>query len=322
MTHSRAGCATPTRAMYPQPSMQASRFPARVASLATFALSLFVAANASAFCRSTTCQGDCPLDENGCPSTGIPLIWNRPCVGFSLQQSGTQMLDISDVRVTVATSFGAWAGLDCSGMPASITFSELADVSCDKAEYNQGGKNVNVIIFRDDSWTYQGIDGTLAKTSVTFDVNTGEIFDADIEVNSAYNDLTVGDSGVQYDLQSILTHEVGHFIGIAHTLDPNATMFASYTPGTFSIRTLSPDDTMAACTVYPPTRQAGTCDTTPIGGFGETCNDPTSSGCTIAQGHDDDASHASSNASLVFCALSACAITWSRRKRKFAKVRI
>ena len=54
---------------------------------------------------------------------------------------------------------------------------------------------------------YRGIDGTLAKTSVTYNDTTGEIYDADIEVNSAYNEITITDdpAAIEYDLQAILT---------------------------------------------------------------------------------------------------------------------
>ncbi|MEO7091606.1 MAG: matrixin family metalloprotease, partial [Polyangiales bacterium] len=153
---------------------------------------------------------------------------------------------------------------------SSLTFSALPDVACKRSEYKSDGTNVNVVLFRDDEWTYRGIDGTLAKTTVTFDAKTGEILDADIEINAAFNNLTVRDATISYDLQSIMTHEIGHMIGFAHSPDPTATMFSSYDPGTIGIRTLSRDDVAALCDVYPPGRVA-VCDPTPRGGLGDTC---------------------------------------------------
>jgi hypothetical protein len=261
----------------------------RVRDSAFFALGLvvglgFASREASAFCRSTTCSGDCPTDDNGCPSTGQPLFWPTSCVGFSLQKNGTQSLDFADVRLAIQQSFQAWSEVPCpdkSGSAATMTFSELDDVSCRTSEYNAKGQNVNVILFKDDDWTYHGIDGTLAKTSVTYDVHTGEIFDADIEVNAAENNLTVSDTQVGYDLRAIVTHEAGHFIGVAHSPDPDATMFATYTPGSISQRKLSADDLAAVCAIYPPDR-IGACDPTPRGGFSGTCDHATTTGCAIA----------------------------------------
>jgi hypothetical protein len=251
------------------------------------ALLLASAAPASAFCRSTTCKGDCPRDENGCPATGLKLFWASSCVSYSLQKDGTQSLDINDVRVVVQKSFQAWAALDCGNrQQGTITFSELEDVECKKTEYNTDGPNVNVVFFQDNDWTYTGIDGTLAKTIVTFDDRTGEIYDADIDINAAENNLTVTDSKVGYDLQSIVTHEAGHFIGMAHSPYADATMYASYTPGTIQSRTLNPDDMAGACTIYPPNRGAD-CNLTPRGGLGTTCDSADSSskrGCRAAGG--------------------------------------
>jgi hypothetical protein len=85
--------------------------------------------------------------------------------------------------------------------------------------------------------------------------------------------ITDDPAKVQYDLQSILTHEVGHFIGIAHSPDPGAVMFASYAPGSTAQRELHPDDIEAVCAIYPSTSEAP-CNTEPRGGFGPRCDDP------------------------------------------------
>jgi len=249
-------------------------------------LATLLARDASAFCRSTTCRGDCPTDDNGCVTSGKPLYWAGGCVGYSLQKNGTQNLPFDEVRVAIQKSFFEWTERDCgTGKRSSLTFSELVDVECKRSEYKSDGANVNVILFKDDDWTYRGIDGTLAKTTVTFDANTGEILDADIEVNAAFNSLTVRDTSVSYDLRSIMTHEIGHMIGFAHSPSPSATMFASYDPGTIELRTIESDDVAALCAVYPPDRGAK-CDPTPRGGLSNTCPVPEakSSGCDLGHG--------------------------------------
>jgi len=124
----------------------------------------------------------------------MPLFWPTSCVGFSLQKNGTQSIDLDDTRIAVQKSFEAWSEVPCpdvGGKFSTMTFSELGDVDCHKSQYNTDGSNVNVVLFQDNDWTYKGIDGTLAKTAVTYDDRTGEIFDADIEVNAAFNNLNL-----------------------------------------------------------------------------------------------------------------------------------
>lgn len=248
------------------------------------ALALALASSdASAFCRSTTCRGEkCVTDADGCPTVGAKLAWPTSCVSFSLQKNGTEKLDFQRMNAAVTKAFQHWAEMPCpGGGSAAITFMPTEDVSCKKQQYNSTGPNVNVVFFEDEYFPYRGIDGTLAKTSVTYNDDTGEIYDADIVVNSANNHLTDVDppKQVDYDLEAIMTHEVGHFIGIAHSPDPDAVMSASYSTGSTSQRTLTPDDVGALCAIYPPGRKAS-CKSEPRGGFAASCDDAKSgSGC-------------------------------------------
>jgi hypothetical protein len=247
------------------------------------------AGDASAYCRSTTCRATaakvCASDENSCPTDGAKLFWPTSCVSYAMNELGTQDLDPVDTRDVIRKCFKAWTEVPCAaGGNASMTFEERPPVACKKSEYNKDGPNVNVILFQDDDWNYRGIDGTLAKTSVTYNDQTGEIYDADIEVNAANNTVTITDDPrkIEYDLQAILTHEVGHFIGIAHSPDPSAVMYASYPPGSISQRVLTADDVGAVCEIYPP-KSGVVCNSTPRGGFSATCaSPPSSSGCSVA----------------------------------------
>jgi hypothetical protein len=272
-----------------------STSPRRLAPLAAsaFAALTFLAASASdasAFCRSTTCRSTakepCPTDDEGCVTSGSKLFWTTSCISFATNKLGTQDYDPADTRAIIRKAFLAWSDVECpDGRTASLTFQEREPVSCKRSEYNKTGPNVNVVLFQDNDWKYRGIDGTLAKTSVTYNEQTGEIYDADIEVNAAFNTVTITDEpgSVQYDLQAIMTHEVGHFIGIAHSADPGAVMYASYAPGSTSQRDLADDDVDAVCSVYPP-ESGVVCDVEPRGGFSGTCPEPedTSGLCSVA----------------------------------------
>lgn len=255
----------------------------------TLAASLALGAQASAFCRSTTCDSrktDCPRDDEGCKLTGSPLAWRSACPGLSLHPAGTRNIDAADVERVLSASMGAWSALSCDAGAANFAWSRLASSSCGVG-YRRTLPNANVILFRDDAWPHQGAENTLGFTTVTYDVESGEILDSDTEINTAQNPITTADVGVKYDLESILTHELGHALGLAHSADPNATMYATYDQGTVALRTLSPDDVDAVCAAYPPTR-GGACATSPSNGFSADCSEsePSSDGggCAVASG--------------------------------------
>lgn len=55
----------------------------------------------------------------------------------------------------------------------------------------------------------------------------------------------------QIDLRSVLTHELGHALGLAHSRNRHAVMRAGILPGTAPHHTLHPDDVNAVCALYP-----------------------------------------------------------------------
>ena len=241
--------------------------------LALVAASVVVggALDAQAYCRSTTCSGNCARDGDGCKTEGAFLTWASSCVGFSVQSDGSEHIDLDVLRDVFTRSFVAWSDIECApGEYASMAFSPYPDAACHKAEYNEDGPNANILMIQDYRWDYTSADNTLAKTTVTYDADSGDIFDADIEFNHAYNAFSTSDSEVVYDLQSIVTHEIGHFIGLDHTLDVVATMNAGYQKGTTELRSLEYDDIDAVCATYPPLRLS-ICAPEPKGGFASEC---------------------------------------------------
>src|SRR5262249_40502589 len=69
---------------------------------------------------------------------------------------------------------------------------------------------------------------------------------------------------------SIVTHESGHFLGLAHSHDQTATMWPVYNEHTTNLRNISPDDVAGICAIYPP-GSIETCDPTPRHGFSTEC---------------------------------------------------
>jgi hypothetical protein len=156
----------------------------------------------------------------------------------------------------------------------------------DNVKASQG--NANIVIFRDTDWNHPDeLDGTLALTTVTFSEDDGAIYDADMEINGALPlTTTTPPSQRGYDLQSIMTHEAGHFLGLAHSADPHATMYLSVGAGNDDKRKPSPDDIAGICSAYPPSRNLPACDPEPRHGFMSACGadpQPAAAGCDTQQ---------------------------------------
>lgn len=247
-------------------------------------------AAAHAFCRTRTVPvvADFQPSPDKCWDQGVPLFWRNSCVSYSINRAASRQVALEDAANHISRAFTKWTGSSCpteggGASRVSIDVRDLGPVDCGEVSYNQNGGNQNVIIFRDDEWPHHDSSNTLALTTVTFNPDTGEIYDADMEINTHDQKVTVNDPVPPdgYDFASIVTHETGHFLGLAHSGDIRATMYANYQPGTTAMRNLTSDDVAGICSIYLPdgTRtvldgkvtQGPSCDPTPRRGFTGEC---------------------------------------------------
>jgi hypothetical protein len=270
------------------------------------------------YCRTLSCSvpGFDPSEDGECAPpdlavlcgqqtppvvTPVPLWWRNACVGYDIQQDASIQVPYATAAQVAAQSFSKWTETLCpvasSWGRVSIDVRDLGPVSCDKVQYNMNQGNQHLIVFRDNGATDFDTNNTLGLTTVTFDPTTGEIYDADMEINSSVT-LAVSDPVPPdgYDFQSIVTHEAGHFLGLAHSVETTATMYAQYVPGSTSKRILSADDMAGICAIYAPggTRsvdpsvdasgsvEEDACDPTPRHGFQSECAQPESASCSAS----------------------------------------
>jgi hypothetical protein len=99
--------------------------------------------------------------------------------------------------------------------------------------------------------------GTLGSTEFVADPKTGVIRSAVIEINECDFEFLGPDEVTdgKFDLQSVIAHELGHALGLAHSTDPTAIMFTS----TGNARQLRPglDDRAGLAELFqlpPPSR--------------------------------------------------------------------
>jgi MYXO-CTERM domain-containing protein len=229
-------------------------------------------ADAKAFCRTTTSQVPSGYDPavSGCWPQGTPLAWPMSQVPYGVASAASRQVSLADATRIAHLAFGAWKNANCSGHAPNIealddgpiaAVPEAGDCTisgrCDPAAHD-------VIVFDDDKWPYNDSANSLALTTVTYGVDDGRIFEAHTEVNSAEHQLTTQEpppaNSSAYDLQAILTHEAGHFLGLAHATETTSIMYAFYQPGGIA---LTADDINGICTIHPPSKpSSGGCSST------------------------------------------------------------
>jgi hypothetical protein len=234
---------------------------------------------AAAFCRTTTVHEKLGYDpvSDGCWYKGTPLSWPAgQNISYSLSSAASSQVSLADATVIAHRAFYAWNSTICPGGIVDIAASDKGPVSPDAAANDCGlvmcdptvHDSQHVIVFDDQNWPHDDPNNTLALTTVTYGVDSGEIYDADIEINSAEHTLSAQEPppADAFDLQAILTHEAGHFFGMAHATDTQPIMYAQYKPGAI---TLTQDDIDGICTIYPPQNKTGcACDTAGVGADG------------------------------------------------------
>jgi hypothetical protein len=258
------------------------------------------AASVYGFCHDTTCEitptpAGCKgsFDTNGCSDEGLSLHWGTPCFSFSVHEGGSSRCGIRGdaLEGCVRSAFDAWSAVTCDdGGSPNFFVATYPQVTCQDVGFRGDGPNQNLWIFRDDRWEHEILaDGAIALTTLSVDLGTGEIYDADVELNSKENDFTLGDDNVQTDLSSIVLHEAGHVLGIGHSPWSTSTMAGSYLKGTTDTRTLKADDIDAICAILPPRELPSRCDPEPRQGFSAQCDASYGGCCSMARGRTNSA---------------------------------
>lgn len=186
-------------------------------------------------------------------TAGVSGVWAPGALPVQFHVALPRSRDVgADEDAELDVALRAWPGVGCTSWRAAIGPPTSAPPADD---------GVNAIYFHDTVWPADLPAGVVATTVVHVD-NQGRYHDVDIHLNgAAYTFSFDGRAGTR-DLRSILTHELGHALGLGHSADTRATMYATNAGGV-AWRSLEKDDQDGVCSLYPGVGATAGCDASP-----------------------------------------------------------
>ncbi len=179
---------------------------------------------------------------------GIPVAqWptNKLPVTFTFQLNDPKGLGASAFpEFDVARR--AWSRPSCTAWRVSLA---------PRANVTGADDGINAVIWHDDAWPAELVTEKLGQVVLSTDAD-GNLEDADIHMNGADYTWSMGGSGDTIDARGVYEHELGHALGLGHTSDVTATMYAA-DPGGENWRSLEQDDFDGVCALYPGTGDSG-----------------------------------------------------------------
>lgn len=202
-----------------------------------------------------------------CSATAAPsgYRWRKGAVLISISSSITSnaanIAAGADASAAIDRSVAAWQQV------AAVTIRRVATTEENVSPPGVQGDGISLITIAATPENLalfpKGLDDATARTRVFYD-GRGSITEADVVLNPYLQFSTDGTFGT-FDLESTITHELGHVLGLGHSPVLGATMNASqgrngtFNLPAFSARTLAADDIAAIRSLYGPAENGDEC---------------------------------------------------------------
>lgn len=163
---------------------------------------------------------------------------NTP-VPWSMHPSGSADVSFDAAQGAIKKAFDAWTAVSCS----TISFNYTGT--------NSYQPSVGIWIRFQTGYWDPSVDGAAAYSTTTEYGSGNTIKKNEIVFNDAELDWSanpVGPYSTLQDIQGVVTHEIGHSIGLDHSKIREATMF--FSGGSSELASLDADDQRGACYLY------------------------------------------------------------------------
>jgi hypothetical protein len=173
---------------------------------------------------------------------GKTLNWSSSTISYNIHTAGSDDISDNSHIPAIEHAFQSWS--DVSGSNINLVR------GADTASGSTGGSG-HTITFDEtnSSGFFPSGSGIVAITPITYMLADGRITDADILFNGNQFSFSTDQTPGTFDVQDILTHEVGHFIGLDHSPVVSGTMWPYVSQTQWLHRSLSPDDAAGAVAV-------------------------------------------------------------------------
>jgi uncharacterized membrane protein YgcG len=220
--------------------------------LAAFALVAVAAVTANAYMSIRV--------PNGSAGQALPVRWDLNNTAARPNIANRRVLyEIGDAGTVDGPNF---QGPINEFEAVQNSFANWRNVHESEIDFEFSAATTNAVTSASDNrnvihWKSSNIaSGVFAVTITTFETTTGQIVDADMELNDRdFTWDTLGPTGTQgiigrAMIESVVTHELGHFIGLDHPNNAQSTMFFASSPGLINQTTLEADDRAALIDGY------------------------------------------------------------------------
>lgn len=178
-------------------------------------------------------------DGSNGEGTGPFLYWDQSFIPIPYYISAPSFKGFQNFIPAIDASFRTWRDI------ADIRIEFLPYGCSSKSTNENDGLNTVILVTKD--WTFDPVAIAITRNFYVAGTSpkAGLILDSDILLNAVNHEFTTSNELGKHDVQNIVTHEVGHFLGLGHEVspvDPDSTMFAVASPNEVKKRTLHTDD--------------------------------------------------------------------------------